>query len=403
MERQGFTVPLLIGGATTSRQHTAVKIAPAYSGAVVHVLDASRAVGVVSGLLSTEQQAVVVAELRADQQRLREAHALRTARPLLPYSVAQQHKPAVPFDDTSVAPLPQLGRRVEDIPLATLVPYIDWTFLFVAWDLKGKYPQILEHPEHGQAARELFGSAQVLLERMLRDDRIKARAVWGLWPAGSDGNDVVVYADANRHAELTRFCFLRQQQKKTDDTKPYLCLADWVAPHDGPVPDAIGAFAVTAGIGADELAAEFRADHDDFHAILVQAIADRLAEAAAEWLHEKVRRLWYAPDEQLSNDLLIAEDFRGIRPAFGYPTCPDHTEKSKLWQLLQADDVGIHLTETLSMVPAASVSGLYMAHPGARYFNLGPVGGEQLVDYARRKGTSIQEVERALQGTIAEL
>ena len=401
MERRGLKIPLLIGGATTSKQHTAVKIAPVYSGAAVHVLDASRAVGTLSSLLSKDQRDGFVAETRADQQRLRELHLLRQAHPLLPFSEVQTKRPQVEFSAQTCVKPQQLGVQHRELELAELVPYIDWTFLFVAWDLKGKFPQILDHPDHGHAARELFDQAQALLQKIVQGKLLQARAVWGLWPAAGDGNDIAYFADEDRHHEAARFCFLRQQQKKTDAAKPHLCLADYVAPVGGSMRDYAGAFAVTAGLGLEAIVDHYRADHDDFHAILAQALADRLAEAAAEWLHQHVRKQWYAPDEPYSPDQLIAEPFGGIRPAFGYPSCPDHTEKTKLWQLLRPQEIGITLTENLAMYPGASVSGLYLGHPQARYFATGPVGGEQILDYARRKGMSVQEVERALESTIA--
>ncbi len=401
MERLGMTMPLLIGGATTSKQHTAVKVAPVYSGPVVHVLDASRAVGTLSQLLSKLHHDAYVADVRTDQQRLRDLHLLRQASPLLPFSEVQNNRPRLTYSvDQSPKPA-VLGLQQCDIDLAELVPYIDWTFLFVAWDLKGKFPQILEHPDHGEAARDLYDAAQKELRRIVDGKLLQAKAVWGVWPAASEGNDIAYFADGERLHELNRFCFLRQQQKKTDAGKPHLCLADYVAPLSSGVQDHAGAFAVTAGLGLEAITEHYRADHDDFHAILAQALADRLAEAAAEWLHQKVRKQWYAPGESFSGPELIAEPYLGIRPAFGYPSCPDHTEKTKLWQLLHPERVGITLTENLAMYPGASVSGLYLGHPEARYFATGPVGGEQILDYARRKGMSVQEVERALESTIA--
>ncbi len=400
MERQGLKLPLLIGGATTSKQHTAVKIAPHYSGPVTHVLDASRAVGTVSSLLSAGQQVGFVAELRRDQENLRQAHALRSSQPLLPYAVAQNKAPQFRFDAETVAqPQIALGRHFVTFTVAELRPYIDWTFLFVAWDLKGRYPQILEHPEYGNAARDLLAGAQRMLDRLEREESVKIQGAYGLWPAHRDGNDVVLSDPLDRHAELTRLSFLRQQQAKTDASKPQLCLADFVAPQGSQVPDHVGAFAVTAGLGVEGLAQEFERDHDDYSAILVKAVADRLAEAASELLHLRVRQLWYAASESLPFDQLLAEKYRGIRPALGYPSCPDHSEKPKIWKLLGADLAHIHLTETLAMTPAASVAGLYFAHPDARYFAVGPVSSEQVADYARRKGISLSQAETALAGT----
>ena len=403
MERRGLHLPLLIGGATTSKQHTAVKIAPRYSGPVVHVLDASRAVGVVSTLLDDQRQAPFVEATRADQERLRAVHATSVSRPLVPWVDARKRAAALPFDDETVAKPAFFGRRVlDDVDLREVAALIDWTFFFHAWELPGKYPQILEHPEKGPAARELFQNAQVLLERILADRLLGARCVYGFWPANRDGEDIVLWEDEQRRRERARFPMLRQQrapagESPTAAAKPLLSLADFVAPVDSGVLDSVGAFAVTTGIGAEELAAGFEQKLDDYQAILVKALADRLAEACAEWLHRRVRREWgYGRDEQLRLEDLIAERYRGIRPAFGYPACPDHTEKRRLFELLEAPGIGISLSENCAMLPAASVSGMYFAHPAARYFTVGRVGRDQVEDYAARKGMVIEEVERWL-------
>jgi 5-methyltetrahydrofolate--homocysteine methyltransferase len=383
MERRGMDLPLLIGGATTSRQHTAVRIAPAYSQPVVHVLDASRVVRVVSDLLDPERRARLDAENRVDQERLRDLHAEKERKPLLPLPQARENRLRAAFDDL---PVPEFtGRSVVEPDLATLREYIDWQFFFHAWELKGKFPAILDQP----AARELFDDAERLLGRIVDEELLRARGVFGFWPASSDGDDVVL-------EEGTRFCLLRQQ---TDygDSRPNRSLADYVAPSG----DHLGAFAVTAGLGAEELAAGFAAEHDDYHAIMVKALADRLAEAFAEYLHEVARRAWYETGPKLPSEELIAERFRGIRPAFGYPACPDHTEKSKLFALLGAEEVGLALTETHAMTPAASVSGIYLAHPDARYFSVGRVGRDQVEEYAARKGISPAEAERSLRPNLA--
>jgi 5-methyltetrahydrofolate--homocysteine methyltransferase len=386
MERRGLDLPLLIGGATTSRQHTAVRIAPAYSQPVVHVLDASRVVRVVSDLLDPERRERLDVENRADQERLRDLHAEKERKPLLPLARARENRHRVAFDDL---PVPEFtGRRLVEPDLATLGEYVDWQFFFHAWELKGKFPQILEQP----AAQELFDDAQRLLDRIVEERLLVARGVFGFWPASSEGDDIVVN-DANNGR--LRFCFLRQQSDY-GDSRPNRSLADYVAPQD----DHVGAFAVTAGIGAEELAARFAAEHDDYHAIMVKALADRLAEAFAEYLHEIARRAWYETGEKLPNEQLIAERFRGIRPAFGYPACPDHTEKSKLFALLGAEEAGIALTETHAMTPAASVSGIYLAHPEARYFSVGRIDRDQVEDYAEREGVSVVEVERRLRPNL---
>jgi 5-methyltetrahydrofolate--homocysteine methyltransferase len=391
MERRGMKLPLLIGGATTSREHTAVKIAPQYHESTVHVLDASRAVGVVSALLDPRQKAELDKQNRDEQERLRAIHAGKQAKPLVPLAEARAGAPRLTY---KAGPAPAfLGRReLRNFPLAEIVPYIDWTFFFTAWELKGSFPAILESPKYGEAARDLYAAGRKLLDRIVAEKLLEARAAYGFWPAAASGDDVVLYTGEDRRTELVRFSMLRQQQIRGDE-RVFRSLADFVAPAG----DHIGAFAVTAGIGADELARRFERDNDDYSAILVKALADRLAEAFAELLHERARREGgYGEAARLSNDDLIAEKYRGIRPAFGYPACPDHTEKGKLFSLLEAPAVGITLTEHFAMLPAASVSGLYLGHPDARYFNLGRVGRDQVQDYARRKGMTVGEVERWL-------
>jgi 5-methyltetrahydrofolate--homocysteine methyltransferase len=396
MERRGLHLPLLIGGATTSREHTAVKIAPRYGESTVHVLDASRAVQVVANLMDGEKRAKLDAENRAEQARMRDVYQQKEARPLDPLPVANAARSAITWEADAVATPAALGRQVlEDVPLDVLVPYIDWRFFFTAWELPGRFPEVLDDPVYGAAARDLYGEATTLLERIVRERLLRARGVYGLWPAQSDGNDVVLYTDESRRAELVRFPMLRQQAR-TGSSAPHACLADFVAPAGTGVRDYVGAFAVTAGLGTDDLVARFAADHDDYHAIMAKALADRLAEAFAEWLHERVRREWYAPDERLELADLLRERFRGIRPAFGYPACPDHSEKPKLFGVLDAGTVGMSLTESFAMLPAASVSGLYLGHPAARYFPVGRIARDQVEDYARRKGSGVVEVERWL-------
>jgi 5-methyltetrahydrofolate--homocysteine methyltransferase len=396
MARRGFTVPLLIGGATTSRQHTAVKIAPEYGGPVVHVLDASRAVDVVSSLLGDKYTAYDQAN-RAAQAETREKYASRKDRPLVAYAAARANRQQFDWENHVIASPWFVGRRyLDDVPLADIARYIDWTYFFSAWELKGRFPGILEHPQYGAAARELYDHARALLKRITDEKLLTARGVYGFWPANSDGDDIVVYTDDTRRAELARFPMLRQQDV-AGDGRPNRSLADLVAPRESGVPDYLGMFAVTAGIGADDLVHRFERDHDDYNAIMVKAIADRLAEAFAEYLHAQARKDWgYGAKEQLSNEDVIAEKYRGIRPAFGYPACPDHSEKFKLFELLDAGRQGISLTEHAAMLPAASVSGLYFSHPEAKYFNIGRIGRDQLEDYARRKGMAIEEAERWL-------
>jgi len=376
MERRRLELPLLIGGATTSRQHTAVKIAPEYGNETVHVLDASRVVDVVSRLLDPKRRRELDVENRVLQERLRDQHAEKLKRPLLPLAAARANRVPVRYDDLPRAPF--AGVRQVSPALADLVPYIDWQFFFHAWDLKGKFPAILEIP----AARELYDDAQALLRQILQGASLRPRGIYGFWPAHAEGDDVVV--------DGTRFCFLRQQADHGDG-RPNRCLADYIAPAD----DTLGAFAVSIH-GADELAARYEAAQDDYSAIAVKAIADRLAEAFAEWLHARVRHEWYAPDEHLSTEDLVKENFRGIRPAFGYPACPDHSEKAKLKELLGTEAIGLGLTESYAMTPAAAVSGVYLHSPQAKYFAVGRIGRDQLDDYAERKGEPVAAVERWL-------
>jgi 5-methyltetrahydrofolate--homocysteine methyltransferase len=410
MERRRFTIPLLIGGATTSRPHTAVKIAPEYRQPVVHVLDASRAVDVVSSLLNPAQKPEFAAATRDAQERLREQHAALKQRPLLPWSAARAKRLRLDWRPDAVARPAFTGARlVDDVRVEDLAPYIDWTFFFTAWELKGRFPAILDHPQYGPAARELYGHARQLLDRIAADRLLTPRGVYGFWPANSDGEDIVLYepdpgsrisdpgaAAAADRAPLLRFNMLRQQEQMPEGT-PHLSLADFVAPRESGMTDFVGAFAVTAGHGTAELVAAFERDHDDYHAIIVKALADRLAEAFAEYLHARARREWgYGAGEKLSTEELIGERYRGVRPAFGYPACPDHTEKGKLFELLGAGRAGITLTDSFAMLPAASVSGLYLAHPAARYFTVGRVGRDQIEDYAARKRMTVAAVERWL-------
>jgi 5-methyltetrahydrofolate--homocysteine methyltransferase len=395
MQRRELHLPLLIGGATTSREHTAVKIAPRYGSSTVHVLDASRAVGVVASLLDAGKRAALDETNRAEQARIRDVFQQKEARPLDALSVADAARPRLRWGAGDVAAPAFLGRHAVDVTLETLVPYIDWRFFFTTWELPGRFPEVLDDPTYGEAARDLYAAATRLLDRIVGGRLLRARGVYGFWPAQSDGNDVVLYRDEARVAELVRFPMLRQQARKGNDG-PQLCLADFVAPAGSGASDYVGAFAVTAGLGTDELVARFEAEHDDYHAIMAKALADRLAEAFAEYLHERARREWYARDERLDPGDLLKERFRGIRPAFGYPACPDHTEKEKLFELLDAHAAGMSLTESFAMLPAASVSGIYLGHPESRYFAVGRIARDQVDDYARRKGLPVAEVERWL-------
>ncbi|HEX7450153.1 MAG TPA: methionine synthase, partial [Pirellulales bacterium] len=398
MQRQGYQTPLLIGGATTSAKHTAVKIAPAYSHETVHVLDASRSVGVVEQLLNPKLKPDFDRTNRQEQARLVEAYQQRQSVNLVSYAqaVAQRFTPdwATATIDTPAF----LGVRVlEDFSLEELLPYIDWSPFFMTWELRGKYPKIFDDRTVGGEARKLFDDARRLLDEMVSKRLLRASGVYGFWPAASAGDDIVVYADESRERPLTTFHTLRQQWQRKG-TEVYYALADFIAPASSGRSDYLGAFAVTAGHGADELAQKYQVDHDDYNAIMAKALADRLAEAFAERLHEIARRDWgYGRDETLTNDDLIDEKYRGIRPAPGYPACPDHTEKRILFDLLGAEQVAaIKLTESFAMHPAASVSGLYFAHPESRYFSVDRITRDQVEDYARRKQMTVAEIERWL-------
>jgi 5-methyltetrahydrofolate--homocysteine methyltransferase len=395
LERQGFSLPLLIGGATTSRAHTAIKIAPHYSQPVVHVLDASRAVPVTTSLLSEDGKAAFVAEHCAAYEALRQAHA--APRPKL-LSLDEARKRRTPIDwRAEDIPTPAFtGIRVlEDFPLAELRPFIDWTPFFHTWGLKGVYPRILQEGEQGKEATKLFADAQTLLDQIIAKKQLTARGVYGFFPANAIGDDVELYTDESRATVLERLQFLRQQN---DGSQPNRSLADFIAPQETGLLDHIGTFAVTTGHGLKELCDSFRAANDDYSAILAEALADRLAEAFAECLHQRVRIEWgYGRAEALTIDEIIHEKYRGIRPAPGYPACPDHTEKAQLWRLLNVEaNTGIKITESYAMWPGSSVSGLIFAHPEARYFTLGKIDRDQVADYAQRKGLTVAEAERWL-------
>ncbi|KUJ84655.1 methionine synthase [Microbulbifer flavimaris] len=408
MERQGFDIPLLIGGATTSKAHTAVKIDPEYRrNQVVYVADASRAVGVASNLLSDDHRPAFVASLQEEYEKVRHRTANRRRNDKrLSYEEAFAAAPEFDWQNYE-PPMPRkVGVTViDDFPLEKLVDTIDWTPFFISWDLAGKYPAILNDDVVGEAATDLFKNAQLMLQEIIDKKLLRARAVIGLWPANSEGDDIVVYADEGRTEELARLHQMRQQVQKLGGDGLCRSLADFVAPAHSGIGDYVGGFAVTTGIGADELAAKYEAAHDDYNAIMVKALADRLAESLAEYLHRQVRTdYWgYAPEETLSNDDLIREKYQGIRPAPGYPACPDHTEKATLFKLLGAEEnAGINLTSHFAMMPAASVSGWYFAHPEARYFNVGKIGRDQLESLAQRKGLGVDELARWLRPNLED-
>jgi 5-methyltetrahydrofolate--homocysteine methyltransferase len=395
MERRGMELPLLIGGATTSRQHTAVRIAPEYTPSTLHVLDASRVIGVVGALLEPSRRSELDAENRVEQERLRALHAERERKPLLPLRAARERRTPIAWHADDIAAPAYVGTRLAEPEIAELRELIDWTFFFHAWELKGRFPAILEDPDKGPAARDLFDAANALLDRIVDERLLTASGVHGFWRAAADGDDVVLLTG---NGDL-RFPMLRQQAAH-DDSRPNRSLADFVAPVETGLADHVGGFAVAIH-GADELATSFEQAADDYSAIMVKALADRLAEAFAEWLHLQVRRDWYAPEEHLEAEELVAERFRGIRPAFGYPACPDHSEKVKLFDLLDAGRAGLSLTETCASLPGSSVSGLYFGHPSSRYFSIGRIGRDQVEDYAARKGEEMAEVERWLRQNLA--
>jgi 5-methyltetrahydrofolate--homocysteine methyltransferase len=437
MEREGFDLPLLIGGATTSRAHTAVKIAPHYRSSTVHVLDASRAVGVVNSLLNEELKAEFDKKTRQDYERLRQEHAKKTAtKKLLSLSEARANRTAISWSgytppkpeflgvrvlntvipseveeprgtafevtqrDPSTSPCSAQDDESRCFSLRTLVEYIDWSPFFHAWELRGRYPAILDDPKIGKEARELFDDTQELLEQIVTKNLLIARGVHAFWPANSVGDDVDVYTDESRRQKHATFYFLRQQMQKPAGQFNQ-CLADYIAPagtgQRPPLQDYLGGFAVSVH-GADHVAEEFKRQHDDYSAIMTKALADRLAEAFAEYLHKQTRMAWgFGRDEQLSNADLIREKYQGIRPAAGYPACPDHAEKRTLFDLLEAEkNAGITLTESFAMHPGASVSGLYFSHPDAKYFGVGQIGRDQVLEYAARRGESVAAVEKRL-------
>jgi len=405
MQRQGITLPLLIGGATTSRVHTAVKIEPNTNGPVVWVPDASRSVGVCTRLVSDGLRDEFMRATRAEYARVREQHRGKQGQ-APQHSIAQARQHALETDWASYhPPVPRApGLTVlRDVALGEIVPFIDWTPFFQTWELSGRYPRILEDEVVGEAARNLFTDAQAMLARIVEQKWLRANGVVGLFPANSAGDDVEVYADEARGRPLAVFHFLRQQAVKPEDRANH-CLADLVAPRSSGVRDFIGAFAVTAGLGIEARVEAFEAKHDDYSAIMLKALADRLAEAFAELMHLKVRReLWgYAADERLDTAALIQEEYRGIRPAPGYPACPDHTEKEPLFELLEApDNAGITLTESFAMLPTAAVSGFYFSHPQSRYFAVGKIGRDQVEDYARRRGWDLETAQRWLAPALA--
>jgi 5-methyltetrahydrofolate--homocysteine methyltransferase len=406
MQRQGFDIPLLIGGATTSKAHTAVKIAPGYTNPVVHVLDASRAVTVVGSLINPQLKTNFVEAVRAEYEKVRSHHGEQQAKPLLSIEDARRRATDLEWNPADIAKPEFSGTKrlatdakpgsspdLETFSLSDLVPLIDWSPFFHTWEIRGRYPAILEKPE----AKRLLEDAQGLLDQIVRNKQLVARGVFGFFPANAIGDDVQLYTDESRRDVLTTFHFLRQQIEKANGEFNH-SLADFIAPAQSGLKDYLGAFAVSTGFGVEELCKKFEHDHDDYNSIMTKALADRLAEAFAEYLHKRARESWgFGKGEKLTNEDLIREQYRGIRPAAGYPACPDHTEKWTLWKLLDVEkNAGIKLTESCAMWPGASVSGLYFAHPESKYFAVGKIGRDQIADYQRRKGLPLEEIERWL-------
>ncbi|MFW2382610.1 MAG: vitamin B12 dependent-methionine synthase activation domain-containing protein, partial [Acidimicrobiales bacterium] len=397
MEASGFSIPLLIGGATTSQVHTAVKIEPAYSGPTIYVPNASRAVGVVSELLG-ESSDGYTARVAADYEATRRAREGRAGVPIITIEAARENRTPIDWPHfTPVEPIFHGVQTIENISLETLRGFIDWTPFFRSWDLAGAYPRILDDEIIGSAARDLFRDALSMMDQIIDDGWIEAKAVVGFWPANAVGDDIAVFTDATRTQRRATLHTLRQQVRHSDD-RPNWALADFVAPTDSGVKDHVGAFAVSAGSRVQEIADRFESNHDDYRAIMVKALADRFAEATAEYMHQVVRTdLWGYSEEEFQNEDLIKEKYQGIRPAPGYPACPDHTEKRTIFELLEATDrIGVSLTESFAMSPAAAVSGLYFAHPDSRYFGVRRIGQDQLADYAARKGIPVEEAARWL-------
>jgi len=400
MQRQGFELPLLIGGATTSKAHTAVKIEPQYQHPVVYVANASRSVSVVSTLLSDEQRPAFIERQKDEYARIRERHLNKGPRTeLVSLEQARKNAPPLSFEQYQPVTPKKLGVTVFDkLDFNEIRHYIDWTPFFMTWQLSGKYPSILQHELIGEEATKLFNDANAMLDDLITNEKLQGKAVIGLFPALREQDDTILFNDDSRQQEFARLHHLRQQNKKKEG-QYNRCLADYIASEQDGVNDYIGAFVVSSGFGADELVAELEAQHDTYNSILLKAVADRLAEASAEYLHEKVRTdYWgYAPDEQFDNEALIRESYQGIRPAPGYPACPEHTEKGTIWQLLNVEEnIGMELTSSYAMWPGAAVSGWYFAHPDAKYFTVSKISEQQVADYAERKGFTLEEAEKWL-------
>jgi len=400
MERRGLNIPILIGGATTSKIHTAVKIEPEYSHPVIHVKDASLAVNVVSNLIAKNQK--YFDDVKADYAEIRSFQGQRKPKNYLTLEQARRNKFKINWGNTHIYKPNFLGiKQIIDYPLEELREYIDWTFFFITWGLKGHYPQIFNDDQQGDAAKKLYAEANEFLDEIIEKKMLKANAVFGIWPANSDGDDIVLYENENRQKEIGRFYHLRQQEAKKAGSPNY-CLSDFIAPVESGKIDYFGAFAVTGGVGIEKWMKQFRDDQDDYNAILLEALADRLSEAFAELLHLQIRKdYWgYVPDEKLSLEEMFHVDYQGIRPAIGYPACPEHHEKGNLFKMLGAEEIGMTLTEHFAMYPTASVSGEFFVHPESKYFSLEKVGKDQIEDYARRKGVSMEVIEQFMPSNL---
>ncbi|MBK5203572.1 MAG: methionine synthase, partial [Prolixibacteraceae bacterium] len=393
--RQGFTIPLLIGGATTSKIHTAVKIAPEYHHPVIYVKDASQSVSVVSNLLSSDKQEYIKS-VEEEYEKIRERYNQKEEKEYISLKEARANRFSSDWSKVPITVPHQLGvHKIIDFSVEKLIDWIDWRFFFYMWGIKGVYPDILKDKKNGGQAKKLFQDAGKMLDDIVKNKMMQANAVYGIWPSNSQGDDVVLFSEELRKKEIGRLCHLRQQQKKSAGTPNY-CLSDFVAPVDSGRKDYVGAFVVTAGIGIEKWLSKYSKDGDDYKTILLKAIADRLGEAFAEYLHKKIRtEIWgYVPDENISIEKMFNIEYKGIRPASGYPSCPDHHEKKNLFKLLEAEKIGVHLTGHFAMYPTASVCGEYFASPDSFYFGVDKIGRDQVADYADRKGISVEEVEK---------
>jgi len=402
MEKRNLQIPLLIGGATTSKQHTAIKIASIdYSFPIIHVKDASRVSDVVGKLIDSSRVGKFKKENADEQEVIRNKYGEISKNPTIPLEEVRKNKFNTDWNSMEIPQIPFVGSKIiENVPLLELTNYIDWTFFFTSWDIPRRYPKVLDDERYGEAAKELYEDAQMILRRIVKENIFTVNISYGFWPANSEGDDIIVYSDASRENEEARFNMLRQQIDRRGSA--YCCLSDFIAPIESKISDNIGLFSVTAGIGADIFANTFEKEGDDYNAIMVRLLADRLAEASAEWLHSRVRKEWGFPDsKEISFTQILNEKYRSIRPALGYPACPDHSELGKVFKMLKSNKIGMSLTENYAIIPAASVSGLYFSHPDSYYFSVGRIGRDQVENYAKRKGIKVSEVEDLIHANLA--